>query len=450
MAVMTFEDTLTAWLPGQRWFAGKGTPITGLAVVEQTTLISGDPGLRHLIVAVTQASGTDSYQLFLGLRADLPDRLEHVRIGPVDSGLVGYDGLHDPGLTAVLLEAMASGEPIGPLRFTRRPGAHIDIGLESLVLTAEQSNTSLLFGEEAILKVFRRLSPGPNPDLEVPEALARMGSQHVAAPLGWITANTQGRRTVLAVLSAYLRNAVDGWSLAATSVRDYYASDTLSAAQAGGDFSGEAHRLGEATAEVHRDLATAFGTQELPAHAYREMSVRMLDRLGEAVTAVPELARHDRVLRTAFEDVATLTDPLEVQRIHGDYHLGQVMRTHAGWVLLDFEGEPAVPLERRRAYYPALRDVAGMLRSLDYAARFQLAGHEQAEQVSAAARDWARRNQAAFCAGYARAGGTDPGKHGILVRALTLDKAVYEVMYEARNRPSWLPIPLGSIADGAA
>ena len=450
MAVMTFEETLAAWLPGQRWFAGKGTPITDLAVVAQTTLISGDPGLRHLIVAVTQASGTDSYQLFLGLRADLPDRLEHVRIGPVDAGVVGYDGLHDPGLTVVLLEAMAGGDSIGPLRFSRRPGAHIDTGLESLVLTAEQSNTSLLFGEEAILKVFRRLSPGPNPDLEVPDALARMGSQHVAAPLGWITAQTQNRRTVLAVLSAYLRNAVDGWSLAATSVRDYYASDTSSAAQAGGDFSGEAHRLGEATAEVHRDLAAAFGTQELPAHAYREMSAHMQDRLDEAIAAVPELARHDRALRTAFEEVATLTDPLEVQRIHGDYHLGQVMRTYGGWVLLDFEGEPTVPLERRRAYYPALRDVAGMLRSLDYAARFQLAGHENPEQVRAAARDWARRNQAAFCAGYARAGGADPGKHGILVRALTLDKAVYEVIYEARNRPSWVPIPLGSIADGVA
>ena len=450
MADMTFEETLAAWLPGQRWFAGKGTPITGLAVVAQTTLISGDPGLRHLIVAVTQATGTDSYQLFLGLRADLPDRLEHVRIGPVDARLVGYDGLHDPGLTAVLLEAMAGGESIGPLRFAHPPGTRIDTGLQSLVLTAEQSNTSLLFGEEAILKVFRRLSPGPNPDLEVPDALARMGSHHVAAPLGWITAQTQGLPTVLAVLSAYLRNAVDGWSLAATSVRDYYAGDTASAAQAGGDFSGEAHRLGEATAEVHRDLAAAFGIRELPATAYRDMSAHMLDRLDQAVAAVPELARHDRALRTAFEEVATLTDPLEVQRIHGDYHLGQVMRTHAGWVLLDFEGEPAVPLERRRAYFSALRDVAGMLRSLDYAARFQLAGHENPGQARAAARDWARRNQAAFCAGYARAGGTDPGKHGILVRALTLDKAVYEVMYEARNRPSWLPIPLGSIADGAA
>ena len=450
MAVMTFAETLAGWLPRQRWFAGKGTPITALAVTEETTLVAGDPGLRHLTVAVSQATGTDSYQLFLGLRADLPDWLEHVRIGPADVDLTGYDGLHDPSLAAVLLEAMAAGTSIGPLCFAHRPGAQIDTGLESLVLTAEQSNTSLLFGEDAILKVFRRLSPGPNPDLEVPDALAGLGSRHVAAPLGWVTAQTKGLPTVLAVLSSYLQNAVDGWSLAATSVRDLYASGATSAAQAGGDFAGEAERLGEATAEVHRDLASAFGTQELPAQAYHDMSARMLDRLDHAVDAVPELAACGRQLRAAFAEVATLTDPLEVQRIHGDYHLGQVMRTHSGWVLLDFEGEPAVPLPQRRARYPALRDVAGMLRSLDYAARFQLVRQEDAGRVTAAAVDWARRNQAAFCAGYARAGGADPGKHGILVRALTLDKAVYEVMYEARNRPSWLPIPLGSIPDGAA
>ena len=155
-------------------------------------------------------------------------------------------------------------------------------------------------------------------------------------------------------------------------------------------------------------------------------------------------------MSAAFTELATLDEPLTVQRIHGDYHLGQAIRTQAGWVLLDFEGEPAVPLAERRARAPALRDVAGMLRSLDYAARFQLVGQEEPGQIAGAARDWARRNQAAFCAGYARAGGADPGKHGILVRALTLDKAVYEVMYEARTRPSWLPIPLGSIADGAA
>jgi len=446
---MTFEEALAQWLPEQRWFAGKGTPITDLAIAAETTLVGGDPGLNHLIVAVTQDGGTDFYQIFTGLRAELPGRLDHVRIGPDGRGQTAYDGLHDPDLTATLLAAIAAESSLGPLRFTRRPGSQIGPGPESLVLTAEQSNTSLLFGEEAILKVFRRLSPGPNPDLEVPNGLAGLGSPHVAAPLGWITTTMNGTPTVLAILSSYLRAAADGWSLAATSVRDLYAGGGARAAEAGGDFAGEAHRLGEATAEVHHDLALAFGTQELPAQAYLTMSAHMLERLDHALRAVPELGRHAPKLRAAFTDVATLTDPLEVQRIHGDYHLGQVMRTHAGWVLLDFEGEPAVPLEQRRARYPALRDVAGMLRSLDYAARFQLAGQQDEERAMAAARDWVRRNQAAFCAGYTGAGGADPGKHGMLVRALTLDKAVYEVVYEARNRPSWLSIPLGSIADAA-
>jgi len=444
---MTFEEALIAWLPQQRWFAGKGTPITGLAIAEDTTLVAGDPGLRHLILAVNQGSGTDSYQVLAGTRADMPGWLDHARIGPAGQGRTAYDGLHDPELTRMLLAAMAEDRPVGPLHFTHTPDRQIVTGLDSLALTAEQSNTSLLFGEEAILKVFRRPSPGPNPDLEVPAALARLGSPHVAEPLGWIETTMAGMPTVLAVLSAYLRAAVDGWQLAATSVRDLYASASARAAEAGGDFAGEARRLGEATAEVHRDLAVAFGVEELPATALREMSAHMRGRLAQAVSAVPELARHEGRLRAVFDEVGTLDGPLEVQRIHGDYHLGQAMRTHSGWVLLDFEGEPAAPLAERRGRFPALRDVAAMMRSLDYAARFQLAGHEDVEQVAAAARDWVRRNQAAFCAGYAGAGGPDPAKHAILVRALTLDKAVYEVLYEARNRPSWVHIPLGSISD---
>jgi maltokinase len=305
----------------------------------------------------------------------------------------------------------------------------------------------MIFGEEAILKVFRRPHPGPNPDLEVPRALHRAGSSHVAPPLGWMQTTLDGMPTVLAILSTYLRGATDGWLLAATSVRDLYADDVTSAAEAGGDFAAEAHRLGEATAEVHRALAEAFGTAELPASAYGDLAAQMQDRLNAAVAAVPELARYAALLADAFTEMAGIDEPLPVQRIHGDYHLGQVIRTQAGWVLLDFEGEPVVPLAQRRARAPTLRDVAGMLRSLDYAARHQLPGHADQERAHAAARDWVSRNQAAFCAGYAQAGGTDPGKHAVLLRALTLDKAVYEVMYEASHRPSWLSIPLGSIAD---
>ncbi len=444
---MTFEEGLAAWLPGQRWFAGKGTPVASLSIASETVLVDADPALHHLIVTVSQADGTDRYQVLVGLRPAIPDELAHAVIGPVPGGRMAYDGLHDPHLTRRLLQAMTRQETIGPLRFGAEPDAAIDTGADSLVLTAEQSNTSLLFGEDSILKVFRRPSPGPNPDLEVPRALARLGSRHVAPPLGWMHTTLDGQPTVLAILSTYLRAATDGWSLAATSVRDLYAGDVARAAEAGGDFAPEAHRLGEATAAVHHSLAEVFGTYELPGDAHRDLAAQMQGRLDTALAAVPELGRHARRLRAAFAELGTLDEPLLVQRIHGDYHLGQVMRTQTGWILLDFEGEPTVPLAQRRARSPALRDVAGMLRSFDYAARYQLYGHGDTEWALAAAHDWVSRNQAAFCAGYAQAGGADPGKHAVLLRALTLDKAVYEVMYEARHRPSWLSIPLDSIAN---
>src|SRR5438067_5237506 len=178
------------------------------------------------------------------------------------------------------------------LRFCRVPGAEIQAGLDSLVLTGEQGNTSLVFGESAIFKVFRRVSPGPNPDLEVASALAQVGSSHIAEPFGWVETRIDGATTVLAILSRYLRAASDGWSLAATSVRDLYATEEgTRAAEAGGDFAGEAERLGAATAQVHRDLADAFGRSELDPEAVRELAEQMYRRLDMAVATVPELGR---------------------------------------------------------------------------------------------------------------------------------------------------------------
>lgn len=446
---MTFEETLANWLPAQRWFAGKGTRLDGLEVQAATVVADGDPGMRHLIVSVTQDGRPVSYQLLVGLRAQVPERLMHALIGPWDGRLTAYDALHDSDLTRLLLTAMARQLTIGPLEFGSEPGSLIDTEADSLVLTGEQSNTSLLFGEDSILKVFRRLSPGPNPDLEVPRALARLGSEHVAPPLGWIEthAGAGGEVTVLGILSTYLRAATDGWTLAATSVRDLYAEDAPSAAEAGGDFAPEAERLGAATAAVHRDLARAFGTRELAPGTAAELADRMLAQLDEALAAVPALGRHAGMLNEAFAELSKLDAPLPVQRIHGDYHLGQVMRTQTGWVLIDFEGEPARPLAERRARHPAMQDVAGMLRSFEYAARYQLTPETETPVLRQAARDWAHRNQAAFCTGYADAGGDNPHEHATLLRALVLDKAVYEVLYEARQRPSWLRIPLESLDD---
>ncbi len=461
---MTFEDVLATWLVKQRWFAGKGRTVHDLAVIADTEVVAGDPGLRHLIVTVSHGATSDCYQLFVGMRARLPARLRHARIGAYD-GLQIYDGLHDSDLTRTLLDAIAAERTVGTLRFCRVPGADLgwadpaaaegsgacgDGSLDSLVLTGEQSNTSLVFGEAAIFKVFRRVAPGPNPDLEVTAALAELGSTHVADPYGWIETKIDGAATVLAIMSRYLRAASDGWVLAATSVRDLYASHGThgaSAAEAGGDFAGEAERLGVATARVHADLADAFGLSELEPEALREVAEQMYRRLDMAIAAVPELGRHADMIGTAYSNLAKILDPVPAQRVHGDYHLGQVMRTQTGWIVLDFEGEPASPLAQRRARSSPLRDVAGMLRSFEYAARHQLVSHPERDSLAASATDWVKRNSDAFCAGYAAAGGIDPERNSVLLRALVLDKAVYEVIYEARNRPSWLSIPLDSLAE---
>jgi maltokinase len=444
---MTFEDTLATWLVKQRWFAGKGRTVHDLAVVADTEIIPGDPGLRHLMVTVSHGATSDRYQLFIGYRARLPARLRHARIGTL-GGLQIYDGLHDTALTRALLDAIVDDRSVGMLRFCRMPGAEIEAGLDSLVLTGEQSNTSLVFGESAIFKVFRRVNPGPNPDLEVASALAELGSSHIAEPFGWVETRIDGASTVLAILSRYLRAASDGWALAATSVRDLYASEEgTRAAEAGGDFAPEAERLGAATAQVHRDLADAFGQSELEPEAVRELAEQMYRRFDMAVATVPELGRYRDKVGDAYSDLAKLIEPVPAQRVHGDYHLGQVMRTQTGWVVLDFEGEPASPLAQRRARSSPLRDVAGMLRSFDYAARHQLVTHPEAASLAPRAADWVRRNGDAFCAGYAAAGGLAPAENSVLLRAMLLDKAVYEVVYEARNRPTWVPIPLESIAE---
>jgi maltokinase len=456
---MAIEDALAPWLANQRWFAGKGQGPLELAIVADTEIVAGTPELRHLIVAVSHSGAADYYQVFVGLRYDLPDRLEHVRIGPAGDGRIAYDALHDAELTRPLLAAIAGQESAGPLRMRRAEGAVFQTGLDSLVLSAEQSNTSLVFGDESILKVFRRLSPGPNPDLEVTTALTALGSSQVAPVLGWVETSLEGVPTSLAILSRFLRLASDGWSLAAASVRDLYAvagadgahdasaAGPVRPADAGGDFAAESRRLGVATARVHADLATAFGAGELGPEAVDELTEQMFRKLDVALHAVPELVKYSEMISEAYAELARVRGRWPVQRVHGDYHLGQVMRTENGWVVLDFEGEPATPLAQRRARSSPLRDVAGMLRSFDYAARHQLVGHPDQAARGAAAREWVRRNADAFCAGYAAGGGLDPAANQVLLRALQLDKAVYEVLYEARHRPSWLSIPLDSLAE---
>jgi len=449
-------QALRGWLPGRRWYAGRGHNLTSLDVVTSTTLRAGDPELRHIVVRVESGDrSAERYQVLVGLRAELPDRLAHAAIGPVD-GRQAYEATADTELTAVLLEGLAAGAVLGSVRFEREPGVELDTSQTSRVSTAEQSNTSLVYGEAYILKLFRRLSEGLNPDLEVHRALASVGCEHIAVPLGAITAHPTHDAAdaddadgfTYAMLQGYVANAADGWQMAITSVRDLYAEGDLHADEVGGDFAGEASRLGSATAQVHHDLAEALGAHTANSQEAAATAQQMRDRLALALTVVPQLLPFAEALRTAYDEIAGSTDPVPVQRVHGDLHLGQALRSMQGWVLLDFEGEPARPFAERRALMSPLRDVAGMLRSFDYAARHLLAGQSGADtgHLTYRANEWAERNRDAFCTGYAQVAGVDPRDRPVLLRAFELDKAVYEAVYETDHRPSWLPIPLDSIA----
>ncbi|TDC02085.1 aminoglycoside phosphotransferase [Nonomuraea longispora] len=435
------DELLATWIDRQRWFGGKGRPIDALSIDSDVELA---PGLRHLIVAVWQEGSRDRYQVLLGERHSLPDRLAHALIGTVGDVHL-YDAVHDSERTDWLLDGMARGEDRSGLRMRHVPGAAIDTEPRSMVLSAEQSNTSLVYGDAYICKLFRRLIPGVNPELEIVNALAARNAPHIAQPYGWIETDLDGTGTTLAFMQEYLSTANDGWDLALASVRDLYASlPEIPASEVGGDFAAESMRLGAATARVHRELAAAFPTDVIETHEVKRMAEGFRRRLGRAVAEVPALRPHVPGIEHACHQVELLTNEVPVQRVHGDYHLGQVMRTTTDWVVLDFEGEPGQPLAERRALSSPLRDVAGMLRSFDYAARHLLAGHSEADDLEPRAQEWADRNRAAFLDGYAEGGGVINRGDAVLLRAFELSKAVYEVVYEARNRPTWLPIPLAA------
>jgi maltokinase len=436
---------LPAWLPTQRWFAGKDRAVTAVRPVSWTTLLDGDPLLIHLVVEVDQEDRTEPYQLLVGSRqAQVPDVSSSASIG-LESGLTCYEASGDADLTAVLLELMARGATVGELTFETEEGAELETGLRAHPITSEQSNTSLVYGRQYILKLFRKLSPGLNKDLRLHRALREVGCHHIADPLGSITGVLDGEPTTIGMLQRFMPDAADGWVMATTSVRDLMADPSMAPEELGGDFAGEASRLGAAVATVHADLRRALGTETAGADDLDEAVTVMVERLDRVAADVPALAAHVPALRETFEAVRAITSPVEMQYVHGDLHLGQVLRTLSGWLLLDFEGEPAASVAERSRLRSALRDVAGMLRSFDYAAQQLLVGRADDPVLTDQAMSWARRNRDAFCEGYAEVAGTDPRDEAVLLRAFELDKAVYEVSYEHANRPDWLSVPLASI-----
>jgi len=445
------DDVLRAlpdWLVARRWFAGKDRPVDAVRPLATTVLVDGDPALVHLVLEVAQGDRRDAYQLLVGARrAEAPD-VPAASVIEVEDGVTMYEASGDADVTTELLGLMAREASVGDVSFHLEPDVVLDAGLRGRPITSEQSNTSLVFGSQYILKLFRRLSPGVNKDLVLHRALRDVGCEHIAQPLGSIAGRLGDDETTLGMMQQFFPDAADGWAMATTSVRDLMADPGTAPEEHGGDFSGEARRLGQAVAHVHADLARALGTEDV-GPAELDAKVRaMTDRLDQVAAAVEQLEPYVPAIRAVLERVRELPGPLRSQYVHGDLHLGQVLRTVGGWTIIDFEGEPAAPLQERAALRSPLRDVAGMLRSFDYAAHQLLVGNpEDSPALEYGALAWAQVNRDAFCDGYASVSDLgDPREQSVLLAALELDKAVYEVGYEHANRPDWLDVPLSSIA----
>ncbi|MDQ3681339.1 MAG: phosphotransferase [Actinomycetota bacterium] len=418
---MDIEELLPGYLGRQRWFAGDAPE--RVVVLDHQEL---EEGFRWMIVDADGAR----YQVLVGLRPvhEPPEFLhgnENAVLGAFD-GLLAFDAVLDTGLARNLLARVAPGEEAELVR---------PIGVE-------QSHTSLIYDDRLLLKIFRRLHEGPNPEIEITEALAATGFSHVAAPLATWTFDDSH----LAVVQPYLSGGTEGWALALTSLRDMYAADCDDPAECGGDFAGEAWRLGEVTAGMHLALAEVFGSEPGDPAAWASAAEGQLARLEE----------DDAERGTAEEFLGRLravADPGSAIRIHGDYHLGQVLRTDAGWFVLDFEGEPARPPEERLLFSSPLQDVANMMRSLQYAAAVALAERDEREhdELVPRAAAWEGRNRRSFLEGYLRTDGVQDLLPGVedrptVLTAFELDKAVYEILYERAYRPDWVDIPKAAIA----
>ncbi|MFJ4027260.1 1,4-alpha-glucan branching enzyme [Paenarthrobacter sp. NPDC089989] len=448
------ESLLRNWLPTKRWFPVKN-PDFALERVGGFHLPApgGKPASEVLLLGVTYRTAdggprTDVVQVPLSFRSQPLIEAPTALLGEVtdpEHGLqLVYDAVFDGAFIESWLELMREGGAAG--EGTVR--GHLTQGRVTLpgrprsvkVLSSEQSNTSVIVddgGSSAIVKIFRVLAAGKNPEIELGAALTAAGTSEVPATLGWITGSWESADDPstgeLTVAHEFLHGGQDAWRLA------------VEAAASGTDFTAEARGLGAATATVHARLSETFGAIDgsgQGAHIIATLARRVRQSWAEAAAAVGPYDQSLDELLSALDTTAVG----QLQRVHGDLHLGQILWVPAGegqpgrWAILDFEGEPLRTIEERNTPDLPLRDVVGMLRSFDYAAG--AAVRENADATVPGA--WVEDCAEAFLAGYAEVNPGTVDRGSPLFVALWLDKALYEVVYELRNRPDWLSIPVNA------
>ena len=401
---MTFAD-----LASRRWFRSKQRPIA--SVTESDRAPIGPGALVVLEVAFADGGEPERY------------------LAPMIDGREPDDG---DGLWTALAEAIGGEERIGGFVTSRAPG-YERLPAGERRLTVEQSNTSVVLGERLILKLYRLLEPGENPDVEVSAFLTDAGFADTPALAGWMSHDADGTHASAVMLQAFVPGAGDAWGAMLSE---------LATDQARGVEMSEL--IGDLTSRLHRTLASrpddpAFPARPATVDEAAEWRASAERQLTLAIAAVGGDERQRLVtlapaIRARFADAfGSAAGGASVSRIHGDYHLGQLLaRPDGGFSVIDFEGEPARPLEERRRPGSPLRDVAGMLRSFDYAAR------TAERQGDLAAGGWLGAARSAFLDAY---GGTNAG----LLAAFELEKACYEVRYEASNRPDWLWLPMSAV-----
>ena len=417
-----------------------------LDLAEVVTLRAEPPRLELALVEARFGEGThETYQVPLGLRPVKEGWTERV-IGESDGWTV-YDALADGALGRELLHRIRRGDHVGPLRFHWATSAAAGAagGVEVRPVGVEQSNSSVVFGESLILKAFRRVEPGVNPELELLRFLSERGFPHIAPLAGWY--EIQGRQidATLGILQEYLTDARDGWELVLDGLGDdpHGLLDRLRA-------------LGEVTGELHTALGSehndpAFSPDEPSAESLALLTADVDEQIERLFVDLPDtealapVAGRGQDVRERLQSLSHIGAGGRQIRTHGDLHLGQTMLADRGWVILDFEGEPARPLPERRLKRSPLRDVAGMLRSFSYAA----AG-ARILRGTTPPDDWEDAARAAFLEGYRErvdASLLPPGQQAFdqLLAVYELEKAIYELRYELNNRPDWVSIPVAGI-----